>query len=110
MEFDVYQTLADLTAQYPEKKQLGGITYSVLGLAGEAGEVAGKVKKILRGDKVYSEAVRDALVDELGDVLWYVAAVATNLDINLEDVADRNLRKLQSRQARGVIKGSGDTR
>lgn len=87
------------------------ITYPTLGLVNEAGEVAGKVKKIFR-DKggVISNAERETLKYELGDVLWYLAQIATELDLTLEEVAQANLAKLASRQARGVIRGDGDAR
>jgi len=83
----------------------------VLGLANEAGEVAGKVKKIFR-DKggVIGEAEREALKAELGDVLWYIAQVCTELEIPLDEVAEANLAKLLDRQARGKIRGDGDNR
>jgi NTP pyrophosphatase (non-canonical NTP hydrolase) len=87
------------------------VIYPALGLTNEAGEVAGKIKKIFR-DKggVIGDAERDALKAELGDVLWYVAQVATELGLSLDEVAQHNLDKLLSRQARGTIQGDGDTR
>jgi|SRR6478609_2798676 len=89
---------------YPEKH---AIVYPALGLAGEAGEIAEKVKKFLRGDK---ELDRDALLSELGDPLWYIASLADDLGYTLQDVVDRNVEKLTSRKERGVVKGSGDNR
>jgi Predicted pyrophosphatase len=86
-------------------------SYPTLGLCGEAGEVADKVKKVLRdGEGRFDDAVRDDLRLELGDVLWYVAQLATELDLDLADVAAANLEKLASRAARNVIGGSGDRR
>ena len=87
------------------------IVYPTLGLVNEAGELAGKVKKIFR-DKggVISEADREALKYELGDVLWYMAQIATELDLTLEEVAAANLEKLFSRLERGTIRGEGDVR
>lgn len=87
------------------------IVYPTLGLVNEAGELAGKVKKIFR-DKggVVSEEDRQALKYELGDVLWYMAQLATELDLTLQEVADANLEKLFSRLARGTIQGEGDYR
>ena len=87
------------------------ITYPTLGLVNEAGEVAGKVKKIFR-DKggVIGEAEREALKQELGDVLWYLAQICTELDLTLEEVAAANLQKLFSRLERNAIRGDGDTR
>jgi NTP pyrophosphatase (non-canonical NTP hydrolase) len=80
-------------------------------LCGEAGEVADKVKKVLRDrEGRFDDAVRDDLRLELGDVLWYVAQLATELELDLEDIAAANLEKLASRAARNVIGGSGDRR
>ena len=87
------------------------IVYPTLGLANEAGEVAGKIKKIFRDrDGVISDDDRAALVLELGDVLWYLAQICTELDVTLEDVAAANIAKLAARAARGTIRGDGDTR
>ena len=87
------------------------IVYPTLGLANEAGEVAGKIKKIFR-DKggLIEDADRQALKYELGDVLWYLTQICTELDLTLEEVAAANLEKLFSRQARGLIGGEGDER
>ncbi|MBI5812477.1 MAG: nucleoside triphosphate pyrophosphohydrolase family protein [Meiothermus silvanus] len=87
------------------------ITYPTLGLVNEAGELAGKVKKIFR-DKSgqISPEDREALKGELGDVLWYLAQIATELDLTLEEVASANLKKLFSRLERGKIQGEGDYR
>lgn len=101
--FDVYQDFTDSTAIYPPEK---GLEYTALGLASEAGEFAGKVKKMIR-DKTYDT---DAMVAELGDVLWYVARAAAELDVHLSDVAKDNVEKLKSRMERNTIKGSGDDR
>jgi NTP pyrophosphatase (non-canonical NTP hydrolase) len=97
------------TAKYPPIGH--GVVYPTLGLANEAGEVAGKIKKVFR-DKhgVIGEAERAALKSELGDVLWYLAQVCTELDISLAEVAQANLAKLLDRQERGVIHGDGDQR
>lgn len=87
------------------------IVYPTLGLVNEAGELAGKIKKIFRDrDGVISEADRQALKGELGDILWYLAQVATELDLSLEEVAEHNLNKLFSRLERGKIRGDGDNR
>ncbi len=87
------------------------IVYPTLGLANEAGEVAGKVKKLFRDhDGVISDADREALKGELGDVLWYLTQICTELDLTLEEVAEANLTKLFSRLERGVIGGEGDKR
>jgi NTP pyrophosphatase (non-canonical NTP hydrolase) len=87
------------------------IVYPTLGLANEAGEVAGKVKKILRDrDGVIGDEDRTALVLELGDVLWYLAQMCTELGVTLEEVAAANIAKLAARSARGTIRGDGDAR
>lgn len=87
------------------------IVYPTLGLANEAGEVAGKVKKIFRDKNgVISEEDRQALKGELGDVLWYLAQICTELNLTLEEVAQANLEKLFSRLERGAIRGEGDHR
>lgn len=108
MNFQDYQAAARTTALYGEKNR---ITYPALGLASEAGEVAGKVKKVLRdreGD--FSEDQITAIGDELGDVLWYVAVLAADLGLSMQTIADNNVEKLRSRMERGVIKGDGDRR
>jgi NTP pyrophosphatase (non-canonical NTP hydrolase) len=87
------------------------IVYPTLGLVNEAGEVAGKVKKIFRDKQgVISEEDREALKQELGDVLWYLAQIATELGVGLDEVASANLAKLFDRLERGKIRGEGDTR
>ncbi|WP_243094265.1 nucleoside triphosphate pyrophosphohydrolase family protein [Thermus thalpophilus] len=108
MTFNTYQEEAKKTALYPEAYRL---LYPTLGLVGEAGELANKVKKVLRdqGGTLTPEA-REAILQELGDVLWYVAQVATDLGESLDAVAQANLAKLRSRQARGTLGGSGDHR
>lgn len=109
MTFTEYQLKSRGTAIYPEAGR--NIVYPVLGLVGEAGEIANKVKKIQRDDHgELSPERREALKDELGDVLWYLAQVATELNLNLDDLANENLSKLFSRKERGVLHGSGDVR
>lgn len=105
MNMNEYQSAAMATAVYPRNKQTA-LTYTALGLASEAGEYAGKVKKLLR-DAVWDV---EAAKSELGDVLWYVAACADALGLDLEDIAAANLAKLADRKARDAIKGSGDYR
>ncbi len=96
---------------YSDIKTDDPIVYPTLGLVNEAGEVAGKIKKIFRDrNGEIAEADRQALKDELGDVLWYLTQICTNLGLTLEEVAEANLDKLFSRQARGVIGGDGDRR
>ena len=106
-DFDRYQYLSRLTAFYPD---LGdNIIYPTLGLNGEAGEIAEKVKKYIRDDREFS-AVRDEIMSELGDVLWYVAALCTELKIPMSEVAQSNIDKLLSRLHRDRLSGSGDNR
>lgn len=104
MQLSDYQAKAMETAIFPKEYYL---IYPALGLVNEAGEYAGKVKKILRGD---SGAVKEAAAAELGDVLWYLAACAEGLGVSLNDIAQDNLNKLADRAARGVLKGNGDNR
>ena len=105
---DEFQEGAMSTAIW--KKEYG-IIYPAFGLASEAGEVAGKVKKVLRDNLgVFTESKKREIADELGDVLYYVAAVAHDLGYKLSDIAEMNHDKLASRKARGVIQGSGDNR
>ena len=108
MELSEYQRLSRRTAEYPRAAWL---TYPALGLAGEAGEVAEHAKKTIRDDAgTVSEERRAAMAKELGDVLWYVAQLASELGLELDDIAAANLDKLLSRQRRGVLSGSGDER
>lgn len=103
MTLDEYQRAARETAIYPEQHR---ITYPALGLAGETGETVERVKKWLRDGNLD----RDALRKEIGDVLWYVANLAADLDLSLDEIAEANLVKLRSRRERGVLSGSGDNR
>tara|TARA_R100001086_G_scaffold81200_1_gene39816 strand:- start:1 stop:363 length:363 start_codon:yes stop_codon:yes gene_type:complete len=98
-----YQDMAAATAIYGAKHQ---VIYPALGLAAEAGEVANKVKKILRDGNFD----REAIADEVGDCLWYIAALCRDLNVDLGKVANNNLRKLRDREKRGTLKGSGDKR
>ncbi len=108
MELSDYQRLSRRTAAYPRTDWLA---YPALGLAGEAGEVADHAKKAIRDDAgAISDERREAMAKELGDVLWYVAQLATELELDLGEVAEANLGKLLSRQQRGVLSGSGDDR
>ncbi|MEM7132300.1 MAG: nucleoside triphosphate pyrophosphohydrolase family protein [Chloroflexota bacterium] len=109
MNFNHYQTQSRKTwglvhTDHP-------IVYPTLGLVNEAGEVAGKIKKIFRDKEgVIADEDREALKYELGDVLWYLAQICTELDLNLEEVAEANITKLFSRLERGTIRGEGDQR
>jgi len=109
MDINEYQQMARRTAIYPNAGQ--NMTYPTLGLAGEAGEVAEKVKKVIRDkDGVLDDDARAAISKELGDVLWYVAQIASELGLDLSNVAQGNLDKLADRAKRGTIKGNGDNR
>ena len=109
MELNDYQRESRKTALYPDVGS--NSIYPTLGLVGEAGEVADKVKKILRDKNgVFDKNSKDAIKFELGDVLWYVAQLSSELGYELEDVANSNLEKLNSRKIRGKIQGSGDKR
>ncbi len=108
MELAEYQSLSRRTAEYPREAWLA---YPALGLCGEAGEVAEHAKKAIRDDDGHvSDERRAAMAAELGDVLWYVAQLASELELELEQIAQANLAKLRSRQQRGVLSGSGDNR
>ena len=109
MELNDYQRESRKTALYPEVGT--NAIYPTLGLVGEAGEVADKVKKVLRDKNgVFDKDSRDAIKFELGDVLWYISQLSSELGYELEDVANSNLHKLNDRKNRGKISGSGDNR
>lgn len=109
VDFEDYQRRAARTGGAVEVNH--PIVYPTLGLTSEAGEVAGKVKKIFRDRSgVVTDDDRAALTLELGDVLWYLAELCTQLDISLDDVAAANLHKLEDRTARGTLSGDGDYR
>ncbi len=99
-----YQEFTRTTAIYPKDKAL---EYLTLGLCSESGEVAGKLKKTLRDGNL---DLKQQVLDELGDVLWYACRICDELDTAIEEVMDSNMAKLKDRQARNVIKGSGDNR
>ncbi|MBU3924523.1 MAG: nucleoside triphosphate pyrophosphohydrolase family protein [Patescibacteria group bacterium] len=109
MTFNEYQKESRKTAMYPNIGK--NFIYPTLGLCGESGEVAEKIKKVLR-DKggVIDDTTKVEIAKELGDVLWYVSQIASELGLSLEEAASENLKKLFSRKDRGVIKGSGDNR
>jgi len=109
MTFDEYQKKSRETAVYPNLGK--NIVYPTLGLAGESGEVAEKVKKIIRDNGgVVNDERKTLLEGELGDVLWYVAQIASELNTSLDAIASKNIEKLFSRKERGKISGDGDTR
>ena len=105
MNFNDYQKRAIKTAIYPTDYRM---VYPALGLAGESGEVCEKVKKHLRGDD--SPNLRKDIEKELGDVLWYVANLASDLGLDLDDIATKNIDKLRDRERRNVLQGDGDDR
>lgn len=108
MKLNEYQKEAEVTGVYPSERN---IIYPTLGLNVEAGELADKVKKVLRDcNGEFTEEKKISIVLELGDCLWYIAILARDLGYNLEDVARLNIEKLRSRQKRGVLGGSGDNR
>jgi NTP pyrophosphatase (non-canonical NTP hydrolase) len=110
MDFNAYQKESGRTAIYIGKGEVLGLAYVGLGL-GEAGEVQGKIKKVIRDDGgVLTDEKRKAIAAELGDLLWYVSQTASEIGVDLDDVAEANLDKLASRQQRGVLGGSGDDR
>ena len=109
MDFKEYQKESRKTAIYPNKGR--NLIYPTLGLIGESGEVAEKVKKLIRDKEgKVDEEFKQLIKKELGDVLWYLAQICTELGLSLEDVAKSNLEKLFSRLMRGKIHGSGDER
>ena len=109
MDFKTYQKKARETALYPD---LGSnFIYPTLGLVGEAGEVAEKVKKVIRDKKgIFNDESKNGIKKELGDVLWYVSNLCNEFNFTLDDVASQNLEKLKLRAAKGKISGSGDNR
>ena len=107
MDWETYREWTRTTAEYPEEKEL---EYLLLGLANEVGEVLGKFKKHLRGDKMVVQDFNKALESELGDVLWYYARILDVLGITFYDVMVNNIDKLNNRMVRDVIKGDGDDR
>tara|TARA_R110000751_G_scaffold151136_1_gene256119 strand:+ start:2605 stop:2934 length:330 start_codon:yes stop_codon:yes gene_type:complete len=107
-DFNSYQRTANKTAIYPAEHK---ILYPALGLAGEAGEVANKVKKVMRdGVENQADDWKEQIASEIGDVLWYCAALATDLNMPLGMIAGLNEKKLQDRYERGKLNGSGDNR
>ena len=109
MDFNTYQENARLTARYPN---LGSnYIYPTLGLVGEDGEVAERVKKVIRDKKgIFHDESKKGLKKELGDVLWYLSNICTEFNFSLDDIALQNLEKLKLRAAKGKISGSGDDR
>lgn len=109
MTFEEYQKSSRRFVIYPNPGS--NISYPTLGLANEAGEVAGKVKKVFRdGNGIPNNEEKEKIAAEIGDVLWYCAQLATEIETSLDDIASHNIDKLSSRLSRGMLGGSGDTR
>jgi len=109
VNFEEYQKKSRKTAIYPNAGE--NFVYPTLGLSGEAGEVAEKIKKVIRDKNgVMDDESREMIEKELGDVMWYTAQLATELNLSLDDIAQKNIKKLYSRLERGKISGSGDNR
>ena len=107
-DLDMYQKVALTTAIYPREQ---AIIYPTLGLTGEAGEVANKVKKIIRdGSDKNDDSLVSEIKSEIGDCLWYIAVLADDIGCKLSDIANTNLIKLANRKEKGTIRGSGDKR
>ena len=107
-DLDMYQKVAKTTAIYPREQ---AIIYPTLGLTGEAGEVANKVKKIIRdGSDKNDDSLVSEIKSEIGDCLWYIAVLASDFNIKLSDIASTNLEKLANRKKNNTIHGSGDAR
>lgn len=114
MDFNEYQRVSQETMIYPHalENDVAGLMYTALGLTGEAGELANKIKKLYRDgfDVADYQAIREDLTREIGDTLWYLAAMASELNADLGKAAQYNVVKLQDRARRGVLGGSGDNR
>lgn len=121
MDFRRYQELAGETAVYPSMATVSEINgevtgvlhigYPVFGLLGEAGELAEKTKKIIRDKNcIIDDSELLGLMYELGDIMWYIARICTELNVSMESIAQMNIQKLKDRKERGVIQGSGDHR
>ena len=109
MNFEEYQQKSRETVIYPGKDN--NFVYPTLGLTGESGEVAEKVKKVLRDDQgIINQEKKEEIGKELGDVLWYLSQIASELNLSLESIAQNNIEKLQLRVQKGTLHGSGDNR
>lgn len=109
MDFKEYQEKSRKTAIYPKIGE--SFVYPALGLGDEAGEVLGKIKKIFRDKNgVVDNETKEAIEKELGDVLWYLSQLSTELGLSLDEVAEKNIEKLYSRMERGKLHGDGDNR
>lgn len=108
MTFDDYQKKARKTAVYPNQGK--NFLYPAMGLGGEIGEVLNKIGKLMRGDRKLTSEVKNEIGSEMGDVLWFMAQLGTELGLTLDEIADRNLDKLKKRYFENKIKGNGDNR
>lgn len=114
MTFEEYEKKASETAVYPDRGS--NLVYPILKLSGESGEVAELMGKYMRGDygpridDGMPTGLREKFIKEVGDVLWYISAIAYELGIPMSVIAETNIAKLASRKERGVLKGSGDER
>jgi NTP pyrophosphatase (non-canonical NTP hydrolase) len=109
MTFEEYQTESRKTAIYPHLGE--NFIYPTLGLVGESGEIAEKIKKVIRDKEgKISDETKKEIEKELGDVLWYLSQLATELNLSLDEIAKVNIEKLRSRKERGMLHGSGDNR
>jgi len=109
MNFEEYQKKSRKTAIYPNVGN--DFIYVTMGLASEAGEVAGKLKKVIRDKNgVIDDETKKEIKKELGDVLWYISQLASELGLSLDEIAQDNIEKLYSRMDRGTLKGDGDNR
>lgn len=109
MDFKEYQEKSRKTAIYPKIGE--NYVYPALGLGDEAGEVLGKIKKIFRDKNgILDNETREEIKKELGDVLWYLTQLSTELELSLDEIAEANIEKLYSRLERGKLQGNGDNR
>ncbi len=109
MDFETYQKEARKTALYPDVNK--NFVYPTLGLVGETGEVAEKIKKVIRDKNgVMDGNTKLEIMKELGDVMWYLSQLATELNLSLDEIANENLQKLSSRMERNKLHGEGDNR
>lgn len=109
MNFEEYQKKSRKTAIYPDLDN--NWAYPVMGLCGEAGEIADKMKKVMRDDdNIVTEEKKKEVRKEIGDVLWYVSQLASELGLSLDEIAEGNIEKLYSRKNRGTLSGDGDNR
>lgn len=104
MKFEEYQKIIEDFAVYPRETELTAISYLALGLNGEAGEVADQVKKAIRNDGIINAERREKIIDELGDVLWYVTRIAIEFDVAMAHIAEHNIEKLQNRKRLNQLK------